>query len=74
VEQEIEQQLRPGEEQPLRLEQITGVSRHKLHLLCAEEGLDLSAFPMPPIWRASAGMCPGHKEKCSIKPGILGAA
>ncbi len=45
VEQEIEQRLRPVEEQLLRLEQITGVSRHTLHLLCAEVGLDLSRFP-----------------------------
>src|SRR5258707_14184796 len=27
------------------MEQITGVSRHTFHLLCAEAGLDLSRFP-----------------------------
>jgi transposase len=62
VEQEIEQRLRPVEEHLLRLEQITGVSRHTLHLLCAEVGLDLSRFPDAAHLASWAGMCPGHKE------------
>src|SRR5690348_278824 len=45
VEQEIEQRLRPVEELLVRLEQITGVNRHTLHVLCAEVGTDLSRFP-----------------------------
>lgn len=45
VELETPQRLRPVEERLLRLEGITGVSRHTLHVLCAEVGLDLSRFP-----------------------------
>jgi transposase len=45
VEIEIEQRLQAEEEKLDRLEKITGVSRHTLHLLCAEVGLDLSRFP-----------------------------
>jgi transposase len=45
VELEIEQQLQAEEEKLERLEKITGVSRHTLHLLCAEVGLNLSRFP-----------------------------
>jgi transposase len=62
VEQEIEQRLRPVEEQLVRLEKITGVSRHTLHLLCAEVGLDLSRFPDAAHLASWAGICPGHKE------------
>jgi transposase len=62
VEQEIEQRLHAEEERLVRLEQITGVSRHTLHLLCAEVGLDLSRFPDAAHLASWAGMCPGHKE------------
>jgi transposase len=45
VELEIEQRLCPEEETLTRLEAITGVSRHVLHVLCAEIGVDLARFP-----------------------------
>jgi transposase len=45
VEVEIQQRLAPEEERLVRMEKITGVSRHTLYLLCAEVGLDLSRFP-----------------------------
>lgn len=62
VEDEIEQRLRPVEEVLVRLEQITGVSRHIAHLLCAEIGTDLSRFPSAGHLASWAGMCPGHNE------------
>jgi transposase len=62
VELEIQQRLAPQEEKLARLEKITGVSRHTLHLLCAEVGLDLSRFPDAAHLASWAGMCPGHKE------------
>jgi transposase len=45
-----------------RLEQITGVSRHTLHVLCAEVGTDLSRFPAALHLASWALMCPGHEE------------
>jgi transposase len=59
VELEIEQRLHPEEERLARMEQITGVSRHTLHLLCAEVGLDLSRFPDAAHLASWAGICPG---------------
>lgn len=62
VEIEIEQRLHAEEETLERLEKITGVSRHTLHLLCAEVGLDLSRFPDAAHLASWAGICPGQKE------------
>jgi transposase len=62
VELEIENRLRPVEATLSRLEAITGVSRHVLHVLCAEIGVDLSRFPDAAHLASWAGMCPGQKE------------
>ena len=60
MELEIEQRLNAQEAKLERLEKITGVSRHTLHLLCAEVGLDLSRFPDASHLASWAGVCPGR--------------
>jgi transposase len=61
VEQEIEDHVRPFEEQMQRCEQITGVSRQVLHVLMAEVGTDMSRFPDAEHLSSWAGVCPGQK-------------
>ncbi|GLV53263.1 hypothetical protein KDH_01180 [Dictyobacter sp. S3.2.2.5] len=62
VEQEIERRVSPFEEQISRCEQITGVSRHVVHVLMAEVGTDLVRFPDAAHLSSWAGVCPGHQE------------
>src|SRR5689334_16859398 len=60
VELETPQRLKPVEERLVRLQGITGVSRHTLHVLCAEVGLDLARFPDAAHLASWAGICPGE--------------
>jgi transposase len=75
VEVEIENRLRSVEVTLSRVEAITGVSRHILHVLCAEIGIDLSRFPDAAHLASWAGMCPGQTESAGkrqsgrIRPG-----
>jgi len=75
VEREIEARLHPMEATLSRLEAITGVSRHVLHVLCAEIGFDLSRFPDAAHLASWALMCPGQRESAGkrlsgrIRPG-----
>jgi transposase len=69
VELEIENRLRPVEATLSRLEAITGVSRHVLHVLCAEIGVDLSRFPDAAHLASWAGMV-----RCITRLSIPGAA
>jgi transposase len=62
LEEEIERHLHPFEEQAQRCEQITGVSRHVLHVLMAEVGTDMGRFPDDEHLSSWAGVCPGKKE------------
>jgi len=69
VEVEIASRLHPLESTLLRLEAITGVSRHVLHVLCAEIGMDLSRFPDAAHLASWAGMV-----RCITRLNIPGAA
>jgi transposase len=62
LEEEIERQLHPFEQQVKRCEKINGISRHVLYVLMAEVGTDLSRFPDAEHISSWAGVCPGHKE------------
>ena len=69
VELEIENRLHSVEVTLSRLEAITGVSRHILHVLCAEIGVDLSRFPDAAHLASWAGMV-----RCITRLNIPGAA
>jgi transposase len=60
LEAEIEQHLRPFEEEMGRCEQINGVSRQVLYILMAEIGTDLARFPDAEHLSSWAGVCPGE--------------
>jgi transposase len=62
VEVKIEDRLHPFEEQLVRLEQITGVSRKVLWVLFAEVGANMERFPDAAHLASWAGMCPGQHE------------
>ncbi len=62
LEGEIEQHLRPFEEEISRCEKINGVGRQTLYILMAEIGTDLSRFPDAEHLSSWAGVCPGQKE------------
>ena len=62
MEAEIERHLHPFEEQANRCVQITGVSRHVVHVFMAEVGTDLSRFPDAEHLSSWAAVCPGQKE------------
>lgn len=62
VSQEIEERLRPFEQDLARLDTIPGVSRYTAEVLLAEMGSDMSRFPSDKELASWAGMCPGNCE------------
>lgn len=62
VSTQIEEQLRPFEEELARLDTIPGISRRAAEVLLAEIGPDMSRFPTAGHLASWAGMCPGNNE------------
>jgi transposase len=59
---EIEERLRPFDEQLRRLETIPGIKRRLAEVILAEIGIDMSRFPSSRHLASWAGMCPGNNE------------
>jgi len=59
---EVEERLRPFEEDVQLLDSIPGVGRQTAEVLLAEIGWDMSRFPTDKNLASWAGMCPGNNE------------
>ena len=62
VSQEIEERLRPFDQQLALLDTIPGVARTTAEVLAAEVGMDMSRFPTAQHLASWAGMCPGNNQ------------
>jgi transposase len=62
VSAEIEERLRPFEEEVRRLDTIPGVNRRVAEVILAEVGADLTRFPTASRLASWAGICPGQCE------------
>jgi transposase len=62
VSTEIEERLRPFEEELERLQTIPGIGRRVAEIVVAEIGTDMSRFPTASHLASWAGMCPGQNE------------
>ena len=60
--QELEERLRPFEEDLNYLDSIPGIGRQTAEVLLAEIGWDMSRFPSEKHLASWAGMCPGNNE------------
>jgi len=59
---EIEERLRPFEEDISLLDSVPGISRQTAEVLLAEMGWDMTRFPSDKHLASWAGMCPGNNE------------
>ncbi|MCL6601214.1 MAG: IS110 family transposase, partial [Alicyclobacillus macrosporangiidus] len=62
VSNEIQQRMRPFEEDLRRIETIPGIGERTAELILAEIGTDMSRFPSAQHLASWAGMCPGNNE------------
>jgi transposase len=60
--QEVDERLRPFEQELQLLDTIPGINRRIAENLAAEVGLDMSRFPSGAHLASWAAMCPGHNE------------
>ncbi len=59
---EVEERLRPFEEDVALLDSIPGIGRQTAEVMLAEIGWDMSRFPTARNLASWAGMCPGNNE------------
>jgi transposase len=69
VSAQIEEQMRPFEQELAQLDTIPGVSRRAAEVLLAEIGTDMSRFPSAGHLASWAGMCPGNNESAGKRIG-----
>ncbi|WAH36320.1 IS110 family RNA-guided transposase [Alicyclobacillus dauci] len=62
VSAEIEQRMRPIDEDLRRIQTIPGIGKRTAELILAEIGTDMSRFPSAHHLASWAGMCPGNNE------------
>ncbi|GMA63490.1 IS110 family transposase (plasmid) [Alicyclobacillus fastidiosus] len=62
VSAEIEQRMRPFDEDLRRIQTIPGIGERTAELILAEIGTDMSRFPSAQHLASWAGMCPGNNE------------
>src|SRR5690242_8667223 len=66
---QIEERLRPFEQEIAWLDTIPGVNRRTAEVLWAETGGDMSRFPTARHLASWAGMCPGNNESAGKRRG-----
>ena len=59
---QIAERLRPFDDEPERLDAITGVGRYTAEVIVAEIGTDMTRFPTDRHLASWAGLCPGNHE------------
>lgn len=69
LDERIEQQLKPYQEQHERLTQIPGVDRVTAAVILAELGVDMNVFPTAQHAAAWAGLAPGNNESAGKRKG-----
>jgi len=69
LDERIEQQLKPYQEQHERLTQIPGVDRVTAAVMLAELGADMNVFPTAQHAAAWAGLAPGNNESAGKRKG-----
>jgi transposase len=69
LDERIEQQLKPYQEQHERLMQIPGVDRVTAAVMLAELGADMNVFPTAQHAAAWAGLAPGNNESAGKRKG-----
>jgi transposase len=60
--EEIQERMRPFDQEIAQLDSIPGVNRRTAEVLIAEIGTDMSRFPSAGHLASWAGMCPGNYE------------
>ena len=62
VSAQVQERMRPFDEELSRLDAVPGVGRRTAEVLVAEIGIEMARFPTPAHLASWAGMCPGNNE------------